>query len=367
MIEPTEPQEVGEQDGAEGTRPKPRLDEAGHPVTAIVLMSGGLDSRLAARLMLEQGVKVIALNYMTCFCTCTPKGACGSEASKASRELGVPLKIVNNNRAFIEILKKPPHGYGRHMNPCIDCRIQMLRSAREYMAEVGAHFLVTGEVLGQRPMSQRRDAMRLIDREAGVEGIVVRPLCAKHLPPTLPEEKGWVDREQLLAISGRSRKPQMALAERYDIKDYPCPAGGCLLTYQGFAAKVRELIEHKPQADVHDFQLLKVGRHFRLPGGGKAIVGRHEGENERLQSLARAGDVTYDREDAPGPIVLLCDSTDPKDGELAAALCVSYSKLAGAASGRVRYWRQGNETEASTIETAPLERAVVDAMRVSGE
>ncbi len=347
-----------------GERAPQRLDEDGRPVTAVVLMSGGLDSRLAARIMLEQGVRVVALNYRTCFCTCTPKHGCGSEAAKASRELGVPLKVVNHTRAFIEIVKNPPHGYGRHMNPCIDCRIQMFRAAREYMDKVGAHFLVTGEVLGQRPMSQRRDAMRLIDREAGTGGIILRPLCARHLPPTRPEEKGWVDRDTLLDISGRSRKPQMALAEQFGMTDYPCAAGGCLLTYEGFARKVRDLIEHMPEAQARDFQLLKLGRHFRLPGGGKAIVGRDAGENERLRKCAREGDVVYERSETVGPVVLLCDARDTNDGALAAALCVTYSKLGDAPFGCVRYYTKGDETRVRPMQVAPLDRPTVEALHV---
>ena len=366
MVERNEPQGLEGQNDAKaaGGRPRQRLDEAGRPVTAVVLMSGGLDSRLAARLMLEQGVRVVALNFDSVFCHAPSGEARASAAAEASRALGVELEVVNTTRELIELVKDPPHSHGRHMNPCIDCRIMQFRTARRYMDEIGAHFLVTGEVLGQRPMSQRRDAMRQIEREAGVEGLVVRPLSAKHLPPSVPEEKGWVDREQLLALSGRSRKPQMELAERFGIRDYPQSAGGCLLTYEGFANKVDDLIKHKPDADVDDFELLKVGRHFRLPGGGKAVVGRDEGENERLRNLARAGDVVYDRADTVGPIVLLCDAADPNDEALAAALCVSHSKLVGAAFGRVRYWSAANEARMRAMQVAPLEQAVVDALRV---
>jgi len=362
MTEATEPKD--RQTEQNTARPDQRLDEAGRPITAIVLMSGGLDSWLAAHLMLDQGIKVIALNYLTCFCTCTSKNACGSEASRACKELGIPLKVINNNKAFIEIIKNPPHGYGKHMNPCIDCRIQMFRTAREYMEEVGAHFLVTGEVLGQRLMSQRRNAMDLIDREAGIRGICLRPLSAQHFAPTVPEEKGWVNRETLLAIQGRSRKPQIELAEKYDMKDYPCAAGGCLLTYEGFARKVRDLVKRKPAADVRDFQLLTVGRHFRLPGGGKAIVGRDEHENERLCNMARDGDRIYDRSDTVGPVVVLCDSNQQEDERLAAALCVSHSKLVGGPCGTVEYYTKGDEAHTQTIEIEPLDRSDVDTLRL---
>ncbi len=341
-----------------------RLDEDGRPVTAVVLMSGGLDSRLAAKLLLEQGVRVVALNFRSVFCHSPSGGSRIAEAAKACRALGVPLETMQNTRELIELVKDPPHGYGRHMNPCIDCRIGMLRSARAYMQETGAHFLATGEVIGQRPMSQRRDAMQLVDREAGARGIVLRPLSAKLLPPTLPEEKGWIEREELYGFSGRSRKPQIELAARFGITDYPDAAGGCLLTDEGFARKVRDLVERKPEADEHDFELLKVGRHFRLPGGGKVIVGRDRRENARLEELALAGDVIYDRDDTVGPIVLLCDAADDTDGNLAAALCVSHSKLVDTSFGTVRYYTKGNEAGAALVQVEPLDRATVDALRL---
>jgi len=348
---------------AEESKPQ-RLDEHGRPVTAVVMMSGGLDSRLAARIVLEQGVTVVAFTYEMAFLAGASGDTAEPEVAKACRALGVPLKVVEDDLAFIEILKHPRHGYGRHMNPCIDCRIRQFRLAKEYMEEIGGHFLATGEVLGQRPMSQRREIMPLIDREAGVEGLVLRPLSAKRLSPTLPEEKGWVDRAALYGISGRSRKQQIELAAQFGITDYPAAAGGCLLTYEGFARKVRDLFGHKPEAAVRDVRLLKVGRHYRLPGGGKAIVGRDEGENERLLGLALDGDVIYNREDTVGPIVLLCDTTDQGDGALAAALCVSHSKLRGAPFGTVRYYTKGNEAGARTVQATPLDRAVLDTLRV---
>ena len=341
-----------------------RVDEQGRPVTAVAMMSGGLDSRLAARIVLEQGVKVVAFNYQTCFFPGVAAEEADSEVAQACRALGVPLHVVDDDEAFIEMLKSPRYGFGRHMNPCIDCRIRQFRLAKEYMESIGGHFLVTGEVLGQRPMSQRRGAMRLIDRKAEVEGLVLRPLSAKRLSPTVAEEKGLVDRTKLYGISGRSRKKQIELAAQFGITDYPAAAGGCLLTYEGSARKVRDLVEHKPEAAVRDFRLLRVGRHYRLPGGGMAIVGRDEGENARLLGLAAEGDVIYDREDTVGPIVLLCDATEAGDRALAAALCVSHSKLGGAASGTVRYYMKGNEADAQRVEVTPLERAVLDKLRV---
>ncbi|NQT21487.1 MAG: hypothetical protein HQ592_17410, partial [Planctomycetes bacterium] len=213
---------------------------------AVALLSGGLDSVLAVRVILDQGIDVEALNYVTVFCTCTPKNSSCSAASTAAAHLGVGLKTINTSRELLGAVKNPRHGYGRNLNPCLDCRILMFLKAKEYMQEIGASFLITGEVLGERPMSQRRDAMAIIERESGLDGLIVRPLCAKALEPSIPEKEGWVDRSKLLGITGRSRKPQIALAESYGINDYPCPAGGCLLTDAGFAARLRALMQHNP-------------------------------------------------------------------------------------------------------------------------
>ena len=207
---------------------------------AVALLSGGLDSLLAIKVMLEQGVEVEALNFVSVFCTCTPKSSSCSAARSAVRQLGVPLKALNTSKQFLEVVKSPKHGYGRNLNPCLDCRILMFRQARTYLRKTGASFVITGEVLGERPMSQRREAMKLIEAEAGLEGLVVRPLSAALLEPTIPEQKGWIDRSRLLKIRGRSRKPQIELARTYGLTDYPCPAGGCLLTDAGFAGRMMD-------------------------------------------------------------------------------------------------------------------------------
>jgi tRNA U34 2-thiouridine synthase MnmA/TrmU len=197
---------------------------------AIALLSGGLDSTLAAKIVLDLGIELEALNFLTVFCTCTNKGETCLASQKAVSALGIPLKVLNVSEAYLPVVKNPKHGYGSNMNPCIDCRIFMLKKAKAYMEEIGASFIVTGEVLGERPMSQRRDSMRLIEKEAGLDGLILRPLSAKLLPASIPEKEDWVDREKLLKIQGRSRKPQIHLADHYGIRDYPCPAGGCLLT-----------------------------------------------------------------------------------------------------------------------------------------
>jgi tRNA-specific 2-thiouridylase len=261
-------------------------------VKAISLISGGLDSTLATKVVLDQGIDVIAVNFISPFCQCNKKDGCRHEAQFVSVELKIPLRVINVTHDFLEVLKSPRHGYGSHMNPCLDCRILMLKKAKELMKETEASFLVTGEVLGQRPMSQRREAMRQIEKEAGVLGLVLRPLSAKLLEPTIAETEGWVDRQRLLDISGRSRKPQMKMAQDYNIKDYPCPAGGCLLTDPAFSRRVKDLIDHH-ELTLEDIHLLKHGRYFRISERAKLIVGRNEHDNNILESLASEDDLIF--------------------------------------------------------------------------
>jgi tRNA U34 2-thiouridine synthase MnmA/TrmU len=211
------------------------------------------------------------------------------------------------------------------MNPCLDCRILMLSRARERMEQIGAAFVFTGEVLGQRPMSQHRQAMRIIERESALEGRLLRPLSARLLEPTIPEEDGLVDRGRLLALRGRSRKPQMALAEKRGLVDYPCPAGGCMLTDPGFARRMRDLVRSRPQFSLDDVNLLKVGRHFRLSPGAKAAVGRNEDENRRLLSLARQGDLLFEVNGCGSPVTLLRGEAGERNIHLTAAITARYS------------------------------------------
>jgi len=292
---------------------------------AIALLSGGLDSRLAIRVIQEQGIEVECINFVTLFCRCTSTKGCRTEGMIAAEQLGVPVTVINSGREFLDIVKHPRHGRGKNMNPCIDCRIFMFKKAGDYMRETGADFLITGEVVGQRPMSQRKQAMAQIDREAGLTGHVLRPLCAQHLEPTIPEQDGLVDRERLLAIKGRSRKEQMALADMFEIGDYPCPAGGCLLTDPQFAHRLKELLDHK-DADMNDVHLLKVGRHFRLDDKTKTIVGREEKENTTIASFAREGDLLIEAAEFPGPTSLLQGDTSDANLATASGLTVKYGK-----------------------------------------
>jgi tRNA-specific 2-thiouridylase len=304
---------------------------------AIALLSGGLDSTLAAKVVLEQGIELEALNFLTVFCTCTNRGETCLASQKAVNALGIPLKVFNVSEEYLDVVKHPKHGYGRNMNPCIDCRIFMMKKAKAYMEETRASFIVTGEVLGERPMSQRRDALRLIEKEAELDGLILRPLSAKLLPASIPEKEGWVDREKLLKIQGRSRKPQMQLADHFGIRDYPCPAGGCLLTDPGFAKRMKDLILYHPDLLLNDVHLLKLGRHFRLSPKLKLVVGRNEEENQKIQTFSRGGDILLRLARYPGPLSLLRGEAGEEQIEKAAALTARYSKAKGLEEVEVIY------------------------------
>ena len=331
---------------------------------AIALLSGGLDSTLAAKVVMEQGVELEALNFMTVFCTCTNRGATCLASQKATESLGIPLKVFNVSEEYLGVVKHPKHGYGSNMNPCIDCRIFMLKKAKDYMEESGAAFIVTGEVLGQRPMSQRRDAMRLIEKEAALEGFILRPLSAKVLPVTIPERERWVDREKLLEIQGRSRKPQIGLAEHYNIRDYPCPAGGCLLTDPGFAKRMKDLMMNDPNFSLNDVHLLKIGRHFRLSRGVKLVVGRNKEENQKIQTFAREEDILLKILNFPGPLTLLRGKPDEGDTEKAAAITSHYSKAKDSEKVEVTYkgfdGDQDQSIFASIISRSEVERLMIN-------
>lgn len=330
---------------------------------AVGLLSGGLDSTVAIRLMMDQGIEVVAFNMVTMFCCCTPKGASCSSARTAVQQLGVDLRVVNATDEFLPLVAAPKHGHGSGMNPCLDCRILLFRKAKEFMEEVSASFVFTGEVLGQRPMSQRRDAMRLIDRESGLEGYVVRPLSAALLRPTVPEQRGWVDRSRMLDVCGRSRKPQMALAVEMGIRDYPCPAGGCLLTDPLFAARVRDLVEHDGVLRREDVRLLKLGRHFRLSPTAKAVVGRDKGENHSLGNELRKGDFALEVSGQPGPLTLVRGSVRKEDLVTAAAITSRYGKSAGAAAVTVLCREVGNGS-VSRLQVGPVDRGAVRSLMI---
>jgi hypothetical protein len=294
---------------------------------AIALLSGGLDSSLAVKLMIDQGIDVIAFHFTGPFCNCTPrKAGCRNQARIIAEELGVDIQVMAKGMDYLEIVRNPPHGYGRGMNPCIDCRIYMLRKVKERMASVGASFVVTGEVLGQRPMSQHRNAIELIEKESGLKGLILRPLSAHLFPPSLPEREGMVDREKLLSITGRSRKVQIDMAEKLGIRDYPCPAGGCLLTDPVIASRLRDLFACTPGFDMTDIHLLKVGRHFRFLPALKVIVGRNEAENERIGCLTKPGFTLFTPANFRGPAALATAIPQDPEDRLIGEMMARYSK-----------------------------------------
>jgi tRNA U34 2-thiouridine synthase MnmA/TrmU len=325
-------------------------------VKALSLLSGGLDSILATELILNQGIDVEAVNFVSPFCLCK-KGGCG--AVEAAKQLGVPLKVVNVGNEYLKMVRKPKHGYGRNMNPCIDCRIFMIKKAKKYAKEIGAAFIFTGEVLDERPMSQHFKAMKIVEKESGLKGRLLRPLSARLLPETVIEKKGLVKRDKLLDIRGRSRKPQIKLAEEFNIVDYPCPAGGCLLTYKEFANKLRDLFRHKKRCSMPDVALLKVGRHFRF-GENKIIVGRNEAENRILTAKKMRYDYFFEVPDVGGPITVLQGLKNKKAIQVAAALTAFYSD---AKSDRITVNFGRNSLDKSITVPVPS-RAEVDSLRI---
>ena len=296
---------------------------------AVALLSGGLDSTVAVRLLLEQGIEITAVNFKTPFCCCNRTKGCGNEAARVAKEFGIPVKLIYVDKEYLEMVRAPRFGYGSGINPCLDCRIFMHKRAAAFMEEIGATFLITGEVLGQRPMSQRRDAMRLIDRESGLAGRILRPLSAGLLEPTLPEEQGIVDRARLLSIAGRSRKAQMALAREYSITDYPCPAGGCLLTDKGFAARLKDLFDHSEEISMTEVRLLRVGRHFRISPDLKLAVGRDKHENERIEALVGDTYPTMVPGDFTGPTAAAVGRLDAAGALTAARILYRYGHARG--------------------------------------
>jgi tRNA U34 2-thiouridine synthase MnmA/TrmU len=300
---------------------------------ALVLMSGGLDSILAAKVLMEQGVEVEAVTFVTPFFD-------SKNGEKAAAVLGIPIHIIDITAEHMVMLKDPKHGYGRFMNPCIDCHAMMMHRAGDLMREVGADFLATGEVLGERPKSQNRKALDIVEEESGMAGYVLRPLSAKLLEPTIPEKEGLVDREKLLSIRGRSRKPQMALAERYGITDYPSPAGGCILTDTMYSLRLRKLYELAGVPSAKEARLLKIGRFFLSSESMVIIVSRKEEENEILLELAQDGDYIFEVQNYPGPLVTVLSGSpgEPTIFE-AAALAARYSKAKTESVAEVAMWR----------------------------
>lgn len=293
---------------------------------AIALFSGGLDSALAILLILRQNIEVTALTFLTNFgCDITDKSSCGSDPYPMAEKFGFNVKLVHLGEKFIDIVKSPKYGYGKNMNPCIDCRVLMLREAKEFMKLIGADFIITGEVVGQRPMSQMRNTLRMIEKASNLDGFLVRPLSAKLLPDTIPEKKGLLDRNLLENISGRSRKRQMELAREFGLEDYPSPAAGCLLTDIGYSNRLRDLLAHSDNIDFNDLDLLRVGRHFRLDSKTKLIIGRHEEDNNKIEQYAKQGQTLLEALGTGSPVAILIGPENRDLLEKAASITARYS------------------------------------------
>ena len=307
---------------------------------ALCVFSGGLDSMLAAQVIRAQGVDVLGLFFETPFFS-------SHRARISAKAIHLSLKVVDLTGPHLEVVKHPAHGYGGNMNPCIDCHALMLRKAGEMLEEEEANFIITGEVLGQRPMSQNLKALSIVSTQSGFPKLILRPLSAKLLQMTIPEEKGWVGRDLLLNFSGRSRKPQMALARELNITDYPAPAGGCLLTDPNFSKRLKDLFSSEPHFEIREIELMKVGRHFRLGPHARLIVGRNKGENETIVSLAKPEDLLLTAQSVPGPTVLALGDLTPELEILAAAITVSYSDARDGEPTEVRLDVKGQERTVS--------------------
>lgn len=304
---------------------------------AVALISGGLDSLLAAKVMLEQGIHVEGINFFTGFCVeghthairkkdkAKPKR---NNALWSAEQLGIKLHIIDVIEEYKDVLLNPKHGYGQNMNPCLDCKGFMVKKALEWIKENDFDFIITGEVIGQRPMSQRRDTMPVIQKESGAGDLLLRPLCAKNLPETIPEIEGWVDREKLYDFSGRTRKPQMALAEKFGFKDYASPAGGCcFLTDKNYSDKLVDMWQHRSNRDyeLDDIMMLKVGRHIRPNDNFKMIVGREQGENKFMEGYRKIYPYIHSSSHK-GPLVLLDGDLKQSDVELAARIAARFGQ-----------------------------------------
>lgn len=327
-----------------------------NPVHALGLLSGGLDSMLAAELLRRQGIEVTAIIFQTPFFGST-RGVAAAE------QLGIPYRIEDITEDHLAMVKAPEFGYGKNMNPCIDCHAMMFEKAGDLMEEIGAHFLFSGEVLGQRPMSQNIKALKLVEEASGYQGRILRPLSAKLLTETEPERDGLVDRKQLLDIQGRSRKRQMHMAQEWGLSEFPTPGGGCLLTDPGFSVRLGELFDADPDADPTDVEKLKLGRHFRLPDGSKAVVGRHHQDNEDLQKLVREEDILLKQKDAPGPLTILDGDASQEDVLTAAALAARYTK-AGASGNTVSMLVTRPGGDQDVLEVQPMNLLDVEEYRV---
>jgi tRNA U34 2-thiouridine synthase MnmA/TrmU len=302
---------------------------------AISLFSGGLDSILSAAVITRQGIDVMGVAFETPFFN-------AQKALTAARRIDLPLTVMNITPVFLKMLHKPRYGFGRNMNPCIDCHTMMLNLAGQKMLNDGADFIITGEVLGQRPMSQTKQSLYIVAKNSGFQDYILRPLSARLLPETKAEREGKIDRDSLYAIQGRGRHDQLKMAKEFDITDFAAPAGGCLLTDPMFSRRLKDLFGHQPDAVVKDIELLKHGRHFRIDPDSKAIVGRNKMDNIAIEELCSATDILFHVENFPGPATILVGKASEDNMRIAASLCLIYSDAPKDKPNRVR-WSMGDK------------------------
>ncbi|MEA2110742.1 MAG: argininosuccinate synthase [Campylobacterota bacterium] len=313
---------------------------------AISLFSGGLDSALAIKLVVNQGIDVIACNINTGFGATKDRG---EHMRNMCKQVGAEFMVIDIQSEYLqEVLFDPKYGYGKHFNPCIDCHAKMFEVAKRIMDDVGASFLISGEVLGQRPMSQNADALAKVLDLSSCDGLLIRPLSAKLLAPTIAEEQGWVDREKLEGISGRSRDRQMELVKEYELKDYESPGGGCLLTDENFTKKMHDFVAYEP-LEVRDIPVLKFGRHLRLDDGAKLVVGRNKDENAFIQDIDNSKFLHVKTVGIPGPHALLSSSASDADKALAAKIVLNYCKTSSGSQYNLDF--DGTLVEASPFPT----------------
>ncbi|MEG0297177.1 MAG: tRNA 4-thiouridine(8) synthase ThiI [Clostridium sp.] len=313
---------------------------------ALAMVSGGLDSILAAKLIKDQGIDVIGICFRSYFFN-------ESSAIKMTKQIDIPLEVIDFSPAHMEMVKNPKHGWGKNINPCIDCHTMMMTYAGELLEKFNADFIITGEVLNQRPMSQNKQALNIVKKESGYAEKILRPLCAKNLDITQMEIDGLVDRENLLDISGRSRKKQMELAEAWGITEYPSPAGGCRLTEPNYAIKLKDALNHNSELEENEINMLKFGRHFRTANGTKILASRTGDEANEMRPLITENYTEFNTKNYSGSTVYIQGEFSPEDAEIAAMIAVRYSKGKDEDSVEVLYGNVG-EKHNKTITTKSI-------------